>query len=452
MKTKALIFSFLVSFLFFQSCRTKEQVQVVNSKNALESYISKPDSAFQWSVTDSFELEGIKGYQLIMTSQVWQGITWKHQLTVFVPTEVDYTSSLLFISGGHNKESEPELRSNTDDLATDLAHIAIKNKAVVSLLRQTPNQPLFGDLTEDALISYTLHNFKKDGDYNWPLLFPMVKSAIKGMDAIQEFGKQNLNKEIEKFTISGYSKRGWTTWLTGSQDSRVEAIGPMVIDVLNMPVSLQYQISTWNDYSIEIQDYVSLEIPQSMASDTGTFLVDMIDPYSYRKKLTMPKMIFIGTNDPYWPIDAIKNYYDSIPGENYIHYVPNAGHDLAGGKQAMEALGSFFGNTIQKKAYPKCTWTTTATEKGLAINIKASADKLVDVIVWTANSEDRDFRNDKWTSKSLGIKNVDNVEVLESYPKNNFKAQYVDFKYQDATGGTFTESTRTFVTNADELL
>ncbi|MFT6881117.1 MAG: PhoPQ-activated pathogenicity-related protein, partial [Arcticibacterium sp.] len=188
MRTKAIIFPILVSFLFFKSCRQKEQTQVVNSENALESYIAKPDTAFQWSVTDSFELESIKGYQLIMTSQVWQGITWKHQLTVFVPTEVDYTSSLLFISGGKNKEGEPTLRSNTDDLATDLASIAIKNKAVVSLLRQTPNQPLFGDLTEDALISQTLHNFKNDGDYNWPLLFPMVKSAIRGMDAVQQFG------------------------------------------------------------------------------------------------------------------------------------------------------------------------------------------------------------------------------------------------------------------------
>lgn len=439
--------------IIFQSCRKEpEEVALINSKNALESYIAKPDSAFQWSVTDSFELENVKGYQLIMTSQKWQGITWKHQLTVFVPTEIEHKGSLLFISGGSNKESEPNLRSNTDDLATGLAGIALKNKAVVSLLRQTPNQPLFGDLTEDALISYTLHHFKQDGNYEWPLLFPMVKSAIRGMDAVQEFSAQSLNTEIENFTISGLSKRGWTTWLTGSQDKRVEAIAPMVIDVLNMPVSLQYQISTWNDYSIEIQDYVALEIPQSMASDTGSYLVDMIDPYSYRKKLDMPKMIFIGTNDPYWPVDAIKNYYDSIPGENYIHYVPNAGHDLAGGEQALKALSSFFGNTIKKETYPKCTWKTETTDEGLAISVKTSSNKLVDAILWTAHSDDRDFRDDEWSSKSLGLKNVDTVEVLASYAKSGFKAQYIDLKYQDATGGTFTESTRIFVTDAKDLL
>ena len=42
----------------------------------------------------------------------------------------------------------------------------------------------------------------------------------------------------------------------------------------------------------------------------------------------MPKMIFMGTNDPYWPVDAVKNYIDSIPGDNHICYTPNAGHDL----------------------------------------------------------------------------------------------------------------------------
>ena len=62
----------------------------------------------------------------------------------------------------------------------------------------------------------------------------------------------------------------------------------------------------------------------------------------------MPKMIFIGTNDEYWPVDAIKNYINDIPGENYIHYVPNAGHGLGDGQQALTALSAFFGITLQE--------------------------------------------------------------------------------------------------------
>jgi PhoPQ-activated pathogenicity-related protein len=82
--------------------------------------------------------------------------------------------------------------------------------------------------------------------------------------------------------VTGASKRGWTTWLTGASDKRVEAIAPMVIDVLNMPVSLDYQIKSWGDYSIQIEDYVKLGIPQSTGSADGQAITAMIDPYSYR--------------------------------------------------------------------------------------------------------------------------------------------------------------------------
>ena len=41
---------------------------------------------------------------------------------------------------------------------------AKKNSAIFALAKQTPNQPLYDSLTEGALISFTLHNLKKDGD------------------------------------------------------------------------------------------------------------------------------------------------------------------------------------------------------------------------------------------------------------------------------------------------
>jgi|GEM_PF-3995796 len=71
-------------------------------------------------------------------------------------------------------------------------------------------------------------------------------------------------------------------------------------------------------------------------------ITTMLDPYSYRNKLTMPKMIIIGTNDPYWPVDAVKHYFNDLPGENYLHYVANAGHDLNGGQQALRCVSAFF--------------------------------------------------------------------------------------------------------------
>jgi PhoPQ-activated pathogenicity-related protein len=280
----------------------------------------------------------------------------------------------------------------------------------------------------------------------------MVKSAVRAMDAVQEFSSETLNHEISGFVVSGASKRGWTTWLTGASDPRVAAIAPMVIDVLNMPVSLDYQIKVWNDYSIQIEDYVKLGIPQQVHSDTGKDITTMIDPYSYRDKLTMPKMIFIGTNDEYWPVDAIKHYFDDIPGENFIHYVPNAGHDLGGGEQALMALSAFFGRTLSGGQYPICNWQISEDEDELSLTVEASPGELQGASLWSADSEDRDFRDEEWSSKPLSLDNKEKIEVKVTFPESGFLAFYVDLKYSDPNGGEYTKSTRMFVANDKMLL
>nr|WP_229208965.1 PhoPQ-activated protein PqaA family protein [Dyadobacter luticola] len=429
------------------------KAQKITPESALESYLNNGDKTFKWELKDSFVRGDLTYYNVLLTSQKWREFTWTHQLTVIVPKENKHDDALLFITGGHNTDGLPNWNNKKDDdMYVSLGNVAQTNNAIVALLKQTPNQPFFGDLTEDALISYTLHNWKKDKDYSWPLLFPMVKSAVRAMDAVQEFSKQKLNHPVNRFVVTGASKRGWTTWLTGASDKRVEAIAPMVIDVLNMPVSLDYQIKSWGDYSVQIEDYVKLGIPQSTGSPDGQAITTMIDPYTYRAKLTMPKMIFMGTNDEYWVVDNIKNYLDNIPGNNMLHYVPNAGHDLGGGKQAIEALSAFFGATVNKKPYTQCKWTQSVAGNSVNLDIKTTADVLEDVILWSANSADQDLRDDKWTSKSLGIKNKASVKVSATFPASGFRAFYVDLKYKTPKGDIYTESTRVFLTSSKALL
>jgi PhoPQ-activated pathogenicity-related protein len=443
----------LISCLILAACISCTTTPVpLTPETALQSYLQNEDESFAWNLNESYPLDGLEVYDLRLTSQQWREFTWKHTLTIIVPEEMNHDGALLFITGGKNKDGEPIKRGGDDEFIMSLAEVAKKNSAMVAIIWQIPNQPLYDDLTEDALISFTLHNYQNDGDFTWPLLFPMVKTAVKAMDAVQEFSKEKLQHDIDRFVLSGASKRGWTTWLTGANDPRVEAIGPMVIDVLNMPVSLDYQIKVWEEYSIQIEDYVNLGIPQQVHTEQGNDISTMVDPFSYRDKLDMPKMIFIGTNDEYWPVDAIKNYFDEIPGENYIHYVPNAGHDLGGGQQALTALSAFFGITLRHEKYPVCKWEFAENESLITLSVETSPDKLQGARLWSTDSEDRDFRDEEWTSQEVENQDPKEIKIEVEIPESGFRAFYLDLEYSDPMGGAYTKSTRMFVTDGTGVL
>lgn len=420
-----------------------------NPENALEHYLLNGDTSYRYELKDSGKIGNTTTYQLLLTSQKWKGITWRHQLTVMVPSQLQYKGALLIVSGGSNTNEQPNW-STRDGLWPVAAQMAETNHSVVAILKQTPNQPLMEGRKEDALISYTLQQYKNDGDHEWPLLFPMVKSALRSMDAVQDFSRKKSILPVEEFLVAGASKRGWTTWLTAaSGDKRVKAIAPMVIDMLNMPLSLNAQLKAYGSYSEQIEDYVKLEIPQSTGSKKGKAVTTMIDPYSYKEKLTVPKLIFIGTNDEYWTVDAIKWYINDLPGQTMIHYVPNAGHDLGGGVQALQTLSAFYGKMLQEKPYPILKNSSRVESGKVKLKIVVNKDELQEVNIWSAISTDMDFRNEKWSLSSMGKGEAENIVEVD-LPKEGYKAFYVDFKY-NGQQGSYISSTRMYLLSANGI-
>jgi len=77
--------------------------------------------------------------------------------------------------------------------------VAQKLRAPVALLFEVPNQPLF-DRWEDDLIAYTFRRYIEEGDPDWPLLFPMVRSVLSAMEALEEYmGEQGVSPEGPPF-------------------------------------------------------------------------------------------------------------------------------------------------------------------------------------------------------------------------------------------------------------
>jgi PhoPQ-activated pathogenicity-related protein len=172
--------------------------------------------------------------------------------------------------------------ANSIALGMDLAR---KMGAPVAILYGIPNQPLLGGKFEDALIAETFVRYLDTKDATWPLLFPMTKSLVRAMDALQAFAKQEWNVEVRWFVVSGASKRGWTTWLTGASDPRVKAIAPMVIDTLNMVEQMENQLRSFGKYSDMIRDYTLRGLVPIPKTEEAVKLWRMIDPYFYKDRL-----------------------------------------------------------------------------------------------------------------------------------------------------------------------
>ncbi len=273
----------------------------------------------------------------------------------------------------------------------------------MAVLYQVPNQPLLDGKKEDELIAETFVRYLQTSDEDWPLLFPMVKSAVRAMDALQAWAK-GRGKPAERFVVTGGSKRGWTTWLTGAVDDRVIAIAPMVIVMLNLGQQGPNQLKVWGQYSEQIHDYVERGLMEKVQTPSGTKLWKMVDPYSYRDRLTKPKLLINGTNDRYWTLDALDLYWDALNGPKYLVELPNAGHGLDQNRDwAINGLGAFFRHVVKGRSLPRLSWAFDAGEGGEAtLTIRAEPAPRA-ARLWTAQSASRDFREVRWESRPLMV-------------------------------------------------
>lgn len=362
---------------------------------ALDRYVARPDGSFSWKVAATEPGDGFTTFAIDLKSQTWRTeqdvdrTVWQHWLVVVRPEKVRRDTGFLIIGGGRNGGDPPK---SADPLVVQLAQAT---GSIVAELRQVPNQPLEfnGDgqrRVEDDLIAYTWNKFMTTGDETWPARLPMVKSAVRAMDAIQQFAASadGGGVKVEKFVVSGASKRGWTTWATAAVDRRVAAIAPIVIDVLNVQTSMKHHHAAYGFWAPAVGDYVRHKIVDREDSPEYAALLAIEDPFSYRDRLTMPKYIINASGDQYFLPDSSQFYFDELPGEKHLRYVPNADHSLRG-SDAREGLVAFYEMVLANRPRPEFRWTF---DKDGSIRVQ-SDEQPIEVRQWQAsNPKARDFR------------------------------------------------------------
>ena len=423
---------FAISFLIFtamsllvaEDCFAKEASTALVPP-ALMDYVNAEDDAFAWKIRSHDQRDGCDILDIDLTSQKWQGITWKHALSAFVPENIQHPETvLLFITGGSigNRPDNGDL-----EMGIQLSKLA---QAPCVFLHQVPNQPLMGGRVEDDLITETFLRYLDTKDKNWPLLFPMVKSAVRAMDAIEELAEQEYGGTIKKFVVTGASKRGWTTWLSAVADERVAGIAPIVIDTLNLRPQMEHQMKTWGEYSEQIADYTSKGLVDVMLNHPEVPLWRWVDPFTYRHQLKLPKLLINGTNDRYWVVDAMNMYWDDLVGEKHVLYVPNAGHGLGEGKKdALTTLAVFTQHVAMGKSLPNLTWKHDDEGDQLRLTVH-SVESPEAVQLWVAHATTKDFRPAKWTATSLAASDNGDYVALVDAPKSGHVAMFAEATYQ----------------------
>jgi PhoPQ-activated pathogenicity-related protein len=354
----------------------------------LPSYV-KAESVYDWSKSADGKMLNSQFVEITLISQKWREFTWRHRLRIVKPPTIRHPeTAILYITGSGDGRSELEL----------ITRAAERVGAIAAVLHDVPNQPLIRpDLVEDNLIAHTFVQYADTGDETWPLLFPMVKSAVRAMDTIQAFAQKEWGIRIQNFVVTGASKRGWTTWLSAAVDPRVRAIAPMVFDNLNFFAQMPHQLETWGKYSEQISEYSERNLMAMMTSERGRKLVSMVDPYSYRERYTMPILIINGANDPYWVTDAARFYLSDLPSKRkYALYVPNGGHGLGDYERVLNSMTGFYRMVVGELEFPRQI-EGKAVRQNNRVRYEVQVNRAPErVQVWVARSNTLDFRPSRW--------------------------------------------------------
>lgn len=434
----------LVVFSFVAACRqTPANSHDAGIKlNALESYVAQRDMQAPWEVSDTIAGEDYNLYIVRMISQEWlsskelKDPVWWHWLSIVVPDSIRSNTGMLFIGGGNRERAQP------DKVGDQFIKTALMTRSVVAELHNVPNQPLefrgddFGPRVEDEIISLGWRKFleggARDEDIRWLARMPMTTAAVRAMDVLQAFSTSHPGKPLEKFVVAGASKRGWTTWTTGMVDDRVTAIIPIVIDMLNVIPSFEHHWRVYGKWAPAVGDYQREGIMEWQGSREYERLMSLTEPFSFRDKLSLPKLIINATGDQFFLPDSWKFYWDQLIGEKHLRYVPNSEHSMRE-TDAWSTLLAFYQMIVEETPRPDFNWRVQEGKIHIETDKKFAPDEIT---LWEAsNPTARNFQVDSigraYTPTPIPITADGKYDISVEPPDAGWKAFFVELTFQE---------------------
>ncbi|KAL3877090.1 hypothetical protein ACJMK2_034845 [Sinanodonta woodiana] len=374
----------------------------------LDDYVYAPDDHYRYKEIASFRGSDYTTYTYNMTSQKWKDESvldrpiWWHYLTVTIPDNVKSDSAFLFIDGGSNSDSPSSVPGPFDAITT---LFAASTGSISANLKMVPNQPLVFNADpemkrrkNDAIIAWTWKTFvvNNSSDPEILLTLPMTKAAVRALDTIASVATAKVGKTVDRFLVSGASKRGWIAWTTGAVDKRVVAIAPIVMDLLNMVKNLHHHYQSLGGWTFAFGEYYDVNFTRELDNPNTQKMANIIDPISYNDRfINKPKFIITTGGDEFFIPDDSDYFFDQLKGPKYLRILPNAEHSCVGHViSLLFSLRAFYLSVMMNEPLPKMEWKKVITPNAgrILLTLDRQPVTIHAFYAHTLDGKRRDFR------------------------------------------------------------
>lgn len=240
--------------------------------------ISLTSLPLDYSLLEKKQRPGVMLQRFNLNSQTWspQGVVsperWQNGVDIYIPDSAREKNALVVINNGSNNNGSGTPVAPTNFNEEELSRIAIATRTVVISVSNVPNQVLSYQgvttpLGEDNSVAYSWKLFIGDTHkyQDASLHIPMAASVSQAFRlAKKELTQQNINK----FIVTGASKRGWAAWLTALSGPDVGAVVPFAMDLLNTQKSLEHMYQSYGkNWPVAFYPYYNQGIDQQVGTD-----------------------------------------------------------------------------------------------------------------------------------------------------------------------------------------
>lgn len=424
--------------------------------------ISLTSLPLDYSLLEKKQRPGVMLQRFNLNSQTWspQGVVsperWQNGVDIYIPDSAREKNALVVINNGSNNNGSGTPVAPTNFNEEELSRIAIATRTVVISVSNVPNQVLSYQgvttpLGEDNSVAYSWKLFIGDTHkyQDASLHIPMAASVSQAFRlAKKELTQQNINK----FIVTGASKRGWAAWLTALSDPDVGAVVPFAMDLLNTQKSLEHMYQSYGkNWPVAFYPYYNQGIDQQVGTDKFARLMRLECPLTYLNtdmgdRLKIDKYIINASGDDFYVPDNSHFYYGLLPGSKSLRVVPNSTHNgiLS---VAEQSLITFVNRFQEKQKLPEITENVQSRGDGKKELVVNFSEKPVAILQWTArNPAARDFRyacDIKYNSVPVSLATGDNtLSISLTTPDSGWQATYIEATFTDG----YVATTQVYIT------